>query len=191
MLTPVRLNSGKRHPYGFGWFVDSVAGSVVYQHGGSWQGFRTQFYRYHAADLTIAVLTNSGSANPQVIATDIAAAIDSTLAMPELPTLPLRDADPAITAQVRAILEKTARGELALTDFAFVRQTTFPRMKAFLARTLTGTATPNQLELYQRRAIGDDVQYVYRAQYAAKTFRVTVSFGPDGGLTGLMVRPEE
>jgi CubicO group peptidase (beta-lactamase class C family)/Tol biopolymer transport system component len=191
MLTPVRLNSGKQHPYGLGWFIDSVAGGVVYQHGGSWQGFRTQFYRYDAADLTIAVLTNLGSANPQVIATDIAAAIDSTLAVPELPTLPLRDADPAITAKVRGILEKTARGDLALADFAFVRQTTFPRMKAFLARALAGTTTPNQLELYQRRAVGDDIQYVYRAQYAAKTFRVTVSFGPDGGLTGLMVRPEE
>ena len=80
MLTPVRLRSGKPHPYGFGWFIDSQRGHVVYQHGGSWQGFRTQIYRYDDTDLTVAVLTNSGTANPAIIATDIATMLDSSLA---------------------------------------------------------------------------------------------------------------
>ena len=80
MLTPVRLRSGKPHPYGFGWFIDSQRGHVVYQHGGSWQGFRTQIYPYDDTDLTVAVLTNSGTANPAITATDIATVLDSSLA---------------------------------------------------------------------------------------------------------------
>src|SRR5438093_12331265 len=42
VFQPVRLNSGKTFPYGFGWGIDEVAGQPLIQHGGSWQGFRTQ-----------------------------------------------------------------------------------------------------------------------------------------------------
>ncbi len=190
MLSPVVLNSGKPYPYGFGWFIDSLAGAPVYQHGGSWQGFRTQLYRYEQSDLTISVLTNLGTANPQIIATDIAAAIDARLVMPDLPGVPLPDADPAVTERVRALLARVARGELVQSEFAFVRQSVFPRMKVFLERALKDAGVLNRLELYRRTVAGDDTVYIYRAYSGARTFRVTVSYGPSAGLTGLMVRPE-
>ena len=190
ILTPVTLRSGKPHPYGFGWFIDSLRGHVVYQHGGSWQGFRTQIYRYESADLTVAVLTNSGAANPAIIATDVATAIDSSLAPATLPTVPLRDADAAVTVKVREVLVRAAQNKLTTADFSFFRQTTFPRMQAFMARTLQGTTAPDRLELYLRRPVGDDTEYVYLARYGTRTFRVVVSLAPDGGLTGLIARPE-
>lgn len=189
MLTPVTLNSGRRHPYGFGWFIDSVGGHQVFEHGGSWQGFRTQIYRYEHEDLTVAVLTNSGAANPLVIATDIATTIDSTLVPRRLPKVPIAD-NPVVTARVRALLAKSARGDLALSDFAFFRVTVFPRLKALLARTLQGV-TFDRVELYQKRVIGDDTEYVYLARSGARTFRVTLSVDGDAGLTGFVVRPEE
>ena len=47
-----RLNSGRRHPYGFGWDVDRLAGQQVTRHGGAWQGFKTYIARYLGDDLT-------------------------------------------------------------------------------------------------------------------------------------------
>ena len=189
MLSPVTLSSGKQHPYGFGWFIDSVAGHQVFEHGGSWQGFRTQIYRYEHEDLTIGVLTNSGAANPLVIATDIATVINPMLTPRRLPKAPIPD-DPAVTRRVRALVEKSARGELALSDFSFLRVTLFPRLKALLARTLQGVPPFDRLELYQERVIGDDTEYVYIARSRARLFRVTMSVDAAGGLTGFVVRPE-
>ena len=190
ILSPVRLRSGQTYPYGFGWFVDSLRGHVVYQHGGSWQGFRTQIYRYDTADLTVAVLTNSGAANPGVIATDIASAIDASLAPLPPPTVPLRDADPKVTARLQSLLERAVREELVQSEFPHLRQTLFPRLKAGMARALQGTSTPDRLELVARTRIGDDTEHVYLAHYGARTFRVTMTIAPDGGLAWLVARPE-
>src|SRR5437867_91588 len=46
ILTPVRLNSGKTYPYGMGWSLDERGGKPLQQHGGSWQGFKTQLSRF-------------------------------------------------------------------------------------------------------------------------------------------------
>jgi CubicO group peptidase (beta-lactamase class C family)/Tol biopolymer transport system component len=190
MLTPVTLTSGRQHPYGFGWFIDTVAGHQVFEHGGSWQGFRTQIYRYENEDLTIGVLTNSGAANPLVIATDIATTIDPALAPRRLPKAPITD-DPAVTARVRVLLAKSAHGELMLSDFAFLRVTLFPRLKALLERTLKDVPAFDRLELYQKRMIGDDMEHVYLAWSGSRVFRVTMSVDAAAGLTGFVVRPEQ
>jgi CubicO group peptidase (beta-lactamase class C family)/Tol biopolymer transport system component len=190
ILAPVTLRSGTPYPYGFGWFVDSLRGRVVYQHGGSWQGFRTQIYRYEAADLTIAVLTNSGAANPGVIATDIATVMDSTLAPIPAPREPLRDTDPQVTARLRTVLERSARQEVQPSDFPYLRQTLFPRLKAANARTLQGLTSPDRLVLVSRRLLGDDTEFIYLAGYGARVFRVTMTLAPDGGIAWLIVRPE-
>ncbi len=190
MLTPVSLRSGKLYPYGFGWFVDSLRGRVVYQHGGSWQGFRTQIYRYEQADLTIGVLTNSGAANPAVIATDIAAALDSSLGPVPAPTVPLTDADARVTARLRALLERSARQAVQPGDFPYLRQTLFPRLKAGNARTLQGLESPDRLDMVSRRVMGDDTEFIYLARYGTRVFRVTMTVAPDGGLAWLVVRPE-
>jgi N-acyl-D-amino-acid deacylase len=70
---PVRLNSGRRHPYGFGWDVDRLAGHQVTRHGGAWQGFKTYIARYLGDDITIVVLANLEQAQPERIVDEIAA----------------------------------------------------------------------------------------------------------------------
>ena len=73
VFTPVRLNAGRRYPYGFGWAVDRLAGQEVHRHGGSWQGFKTHLARYEGDDLTVVVLANLAQARPERIANRIAA----------------------------------------------------------------------------------------------------------------------
>ncbi len=73
MWTPVRLNSGATHPYGFGWELAPRGNHKHVGHGGSLPGFRSYFSRFVDDKLSIIVLTNSGNANPQTIVNGIAA----------------------------------------------------------------------------------------------------------------------
>jgi hypothetical protein len=187
LLSPTRLNSGRTYPYGHGWFVEQLNGQKVVQHGGSWQGFRTQFSRFEGSDLTVIVLANSNTTNPTAIANRIAAAVDPALKQPELPNRPITDSDPAITAYVKKMLEKTARGELVVGDFEFVRQTTLPRMSTAYARLLGQLGTLKSLELLAHGEEGDDRTFVYRVTFESGVVRASVKIGPGGRLTGLQL----
>jgi len=80
MLTPILLNSGEPYPYGFGWGVTELGGHPVHEHGGGWQGFRTQYTRIVDDDIAIVVLTNASHAEPGEIAEAIAGVLDPTYA---------------------------------------------------------------------------------------------------------------
>lgn len=71
--SPVKLNSGATHPYGFGWELSSVAGHKLVHHGGSLPGFRAQISRFVDDKLSVVVLTNGDSADPNLLALQIAA----------------------------------------------------------------------------------------------------------------------
>jgi len=189
MLQPITLNSGRTHPYGLGWFLDSLAGQSVVQHGGSWQGFRTQFTRYDGSDLTIAVMANLNAADPMAIANAIAAAIDPALAPPAPPSMAIADTAPAFTARVRAMLDKTARGELAVADFEFIRGTTLPRMRSAYGGLLSPLGPLTHLELVSEGMVADDRTRLYRATYGDTRVSVSVRIGPGGGFTGWQLAP--
>ena len=72
MWTPVTLNSGKTHPYGFGWTLGQAHGHRIIEHGGSWQGFKSQISRYVDDKLTVVVFANQSRANPAKIAHAVA-----------------------------------------------------------------------------------------------------------------------
>lgn len=82
MWTPIRLNDGTTHPYGFGWSLGTVNGRRIIEHGGAWQGFKTYIARYVGDGLTVIVLMNQGHANPAVFAHGIAGIIDPALKPP-------------------------------------------------------------------------------------------------------------
>lgn len=190
MQSPMTLTSGRPYPYGFGWRIGEAGGQVVHEHGGSWQGFMTQLTRYTGDDLAVIVLANSSSARPGEIATGIAALMNPAFAPPPPPSEPIEDPDPAATAYVREMLAKISRGELALSDFAFIRQTSFPGLRRALTRTLEGLGEPGRLEFLARTNIGDDRELQYFAWYGERRFRVVATLGPNGGLTGLRVTEE-
>jgi N-acyl-D-aspartate/D-glutamate deacylase/CubicO group peptidase (beta-lactamase class C family) len=87
IVEPVRLNSGRRHPYGFGWDVDRIAGQPVMSHGGAWQGFKTYIVRYLGDDLTIIALANLAQAQPERVVKAIAAHYLPALRQPTTWTL--------------------------------------------------------------------------------------------------------
>lgn len=80
MWTPVKLNNGQTHPYGFGWFLGNTRGHRFVQHGGAWQGFKAQIIRYVDDKLTIVVFANQTRANQMKLAQGVAAIINPELA---------------------------------------------------------------------------------------------------------------
>jgi len=73
MWTPVKLNNGKTYPYGFGWGLGEIRGHKIIEHGGSWQGFKSQISRYPDDRLTVIVFANQARTNQAKIAHGVAA----------------------------------------------------------------------------------------------------------------------
>jgi D-alanyl-D-alanine carboxypeptidase len=69
MWTPVRLNDGKTHDYGFGWFLGVLQGHMNIGHSGSTSGFSASIQRFPKEGLAVIVLTNS---NEDGVATKVA-----------------------------------------------------------------------------------------------------------------------
>lgn len=190
ILAPMTLNSGRPYPYGFGWFVSEAGGAPLHEHGGTWQGFVTQFSRYTGDDLGVVVLSNARTPAPATLATEVATLINPRLAPVPPPTTPITDREPAATEALRALLARIAGGSLELGDFEAIRQTTFPRLRTILTGTLRDKGTPTRLDLLARRELGDDVERQYFAWFGSQRYRVVVSTGPSGKPTGLRVSPE-
>jgi D-alanyl-D-alanine carboxypeptidase len=73
MWTPVRLNDGTSHPYGFGWHVDSGKSGKRIWHGGGLPGFVSHYVRFLDHGLSVVVLTNADDVDLPSIANGIAA----------------------------------------------------------------------------------------------------------------------
>jgi CubicO group peptidase (beta-lactamase class C family) len=187
VYTPVRLNSGRTYPYGFGWDVGETAGQQVHRHGGSWQGFKSEIARFLGSDLTIVVLANLADADPARFTDGIAALLDPSLAKPEL--APIADREPQVTTRLRGILAAAAKGDLAPGDFAYVRAGFFPYAASRLQKALGSLGAPTTLSLLERVERGDDRVYTYDADYPPKAFRVVLALAPDDRIAGLSVRP--
>lgn len=187
VYAPVRLNSGKSYPYGFGWEIDEIAGEKLHRHSGSWQGFEADFARYLGSDLTIAVLANLADAEPRRFSEAIAGLLEPKLARAELS--PIADGEPFVTARVRELLAAAAAGRLKPEDFAYVRAGLFPDGARRLETTLGGLGSPTTISLLERVERGDDRVYSYDAAYASGVMRVVIGLAPDGRIARFSVRP--
>lgn len=70
--TPPALPGGHASEYGFGWFIDVYRGAKRWRHTGETSGFRNAILRFPDRRLTIIILTNRSSGEPQSIAERIA-----------------------------------------------------------------------------------------------------------------------
>lgn len=74
--TPFTLTNHKKTTYGFGWGLDSLAGSPTRQHGGSIDGFSSFQIYLPAEDVYVVVLSNGANKNtmvPALLAASLAA----------------------------------------------------------------------------------------------------------------------
>jgi CubicO group peptidase (beta-lactamase class C family) len=176
VYSPVRLNSGKTYPYGFGWSLAPINGHKVRRHAGSWQGFKTDILRYPEDGLTVIALCNLGDANPEKFTDGIVGVIAPELARPKPGPIP--DREPAVAEQVKRLLEAAARGALVRGQFAFLGEGFFTGALPRYQAALKDAGSPQQVTLFRREDLGDDRMYEYEVAYAARTFRVVLGLAP-------------
>ncbi|SDG19854.1 CubicO group peptidase, beta-lactamase class C family [Sinosporangium album] len=72
LLVRGRLNDGTELGYAYGLMLDERGGRRTVHHGGSWGGFRSQFLRFPDDRLTVIVLANCPSTDPNAVAHGVA-----------------------------------------------------------------------------------------------------------------------
>ena len=188
ILEPVKLTSGKPYPYGFGWFIDERGGQPLQQHGGSWQGFKTQYSRFVAEDLSVIVLANAAQADPGRIADGIAAIVNPALAIP-IPS-PIADNEPAVRGKLLAVIEALREGKLTPADFAYVRAGFFPGAAESYRQTLARIGKPSGAVLIERRDLGDDRIYAYEVTFGERVMLARIGLAPDDKVSQFTLRPK-
>ena len=185
---PVRLTSGNRYPYGFGWFVDSIGGQTRIQHNGAWQGFKADISRFLGDDMTIIVLANAAQGNPTLITNRIAASINPAISTPAPKAM--ADTEPAQTAKLRGVLDAVARGELKPADFAYVRAGFFPGAANHYTGLLKDAGALQRVVVLSRRTLGDDRISSYEAHFEKGVYLASLGVAPDGKISTFSLRPK-
>lgn len=72
MWTPFKFNNGTNSVYGLGWLTDEVKGRKRVHHGGTLNGFKSEFARFVDDKITVVVLANLNEANPAEITIGVA-----------------------------------------------------------------------------------------------------------------------
>lgn len=188
IFTPVRLNSGRPYPYGFGWGLHDGRGLPRYQHSGAWQGFKTAYLHLVDADLSVIVLSNLAEADPARIADRVARTYVPALAPAARQVQP--DPEPGLAARVRALVEATASGQLQAADFEYLRPGFFPAGPMAYRQLLQGLGPVASVELLERFTLGDDTQVHYRVRVGDKPFSVQLSVTPSGRFSSYALQPE-
>jgi D-alanyl-D-alanine carboxypeptidase len=184
--TPVRLNDGSTHPYGFGWAVESENGHRRIEHGGGIPGFTTDMARYPDDGLTVVVLTNSDANNPGQLLKEIAQSY-----VPGLAPKMIADKEPEVTKLVRDMLEQTAAGTLKQDRFTpEMAAQIFPDRIKGGARLLSSQGALEKVSLVDRKEEADMRRYEYLAKYRALTLRVKMTLTKEGKIAGLLLGPE-
>jgi len=187
--TPGILPSGRKTPYGFGWFVRTTNGHLYISHGGNTGGFGSSIFRVPEKDLTIIAMTNLASVSGDALAQQIAEAYDHTLAPKPLVESP--DPNPEFSKVLKKALiglanrnttqdifdvemkERlaTGRGQMALDYFA-----TFKAIEGFW---------------YCRSEASDpDTNLLYRVKSNGRTYIVTFVVTKEKKLFQAGTRPD-
>ena len=185
MWTPIKLNDGKTHPYGFGWAVRSVNGKRVIEHGGAWQGFKSHIARFPDNKVTVIVFANLAQTNQGKIANGVAGIID-----PELKPKPISDPDPAFTAKTRELFQSVLDGKANLTRFTPEVQKAITDQQDRLAAFVKTLGEIQSFSLIERIEDSNGVRYRYQVEYTGMNVFLAMIVNKDGKIGGFALQPE-
>ena len=185
MWTPVNLNGGKTHPYGFGWALRNVNGHRVIEHGGAWQGFKAHIARFPESNLTVIVFANLIQANQSRLANGVAAILD-----PELKPRPITDLDPAFTAKTKELLEAVLNAKADLTRFTPEVQKAITDSNDRVIAFVKTMGPLQKFSLMERSENGEGIRYRYQLEYTGMTLYLAMAVNKDGKISGFALQPE-
>ena len=172
MRTPGVLPTGRKTPYGFGWFVRTTNGHQFISHGGNTGGYGCSISRVVDKNLTVVVMTNLASVGGDGLAQQIAEAFDHDLAPKPLVESP--DPSPAFSKLLKDALIGLANRNITQDIFD-------PAMKDRLATGRGQMAldffaplkTIDSFAFCQSEPADPDTNLIYRVKSNGKTYIAT------------------
>ena len=187
--TPVTLNDGTTASYGYGWQLEPVNGHRTISHSGSWQGFKSMISRFVDDKLTVIVLANSAAARPGKLVNLVASVYVPSLETPVAKAIP--DSEPEVTALMRDVVGRIAKGSLAEGRFNPKAAAMFPPSWLKSLSEQMGEFGPvRSVELLERKPDGEMRNYRYRFIYVDAQLLVSVQFDKANKIDQLLLRPE-
>ena len=185
MWSPVKLNSGLTHPYGFGWAVRSVNGHRRVEHGGAWQGFKAHIARYLDDNLTVIVFANLSQANQERLANGVAQII-----VPDLKPKPIADPDPSLTAQTKELLMAVLDNKADMNRFTPEVRKAMEQSHDRVAAFVKSQGAIQNFTLMERSETPDGVRYRYRVEFTGMSLFLAMAVNKEGKIAGFALQPE-
>lgn len=177
--------AGEPVNYGYGWFSGSYRGLERKDHSGQTNGFTCYYFRFPAQRTMIMVHTNTYGGDVDGIANTLSAHFvpGASYLMMKVPA----DPQPATTAEHLAMLKTSILGDSDMENFSpgikdFATKDNFKSLRDELKPAIA-TLKSFRLLVHRSPRAGSEV-YIYRHEYEAKTFFLTMRF-QDGKLSGL------
>lgn len=187
MWSPVKLTNGTTRPYGFGWSLAPYNGRKLISHNGAWQGFRTSIMRFVDDKLTVIVLANSASANPDKIARMAAGHFVPTLKPVE--AKPVAEKDPMVRELLLRLLDGTAADAHKLLSPEMKERVTVSRLESVLSdlRAAGKRSAPVLIAATEENGVRS---YQYRVSFGTETVVIQLSLNSKNEIAGLMLSEE-
>lgn len=187
MWSPVKLNDGSASRYGYGWFVDTTPGHRRVYHDGGLPGFRATLVRCIDDKLTVIMLSNLDSAEIPKMARFVAG-----FYLPDLAPVPEKavpDAEPAITAKVKGLIEGFVKRAPDLSLLApDIASEINDRMTKNLSEELASSGKIESITLVEKTVKDEKNTYRYRLDYKNDSFFFVVTFDKNGKIIGFGTR---
>ncbi len=182
MWTAMKLNNGDATHYGFGWFIDSINNHLRIHHDGGVPGFRSDFERYMNDGLSVIVLTNSGGANAERMAQNVAGFFMPAL-MPQ-PAKAISDTEPTMTARVKSFIGRLQQH--ANIDSSTLSPELAKNYNIDGARRMADAISGKifSVILISRREKNDRRTYRYRLDYGYDYVVLVIQFNSQNKITG-------
>jgi CubicO group peptidase (beta-lactamase class C family) len=185
ITTPLTLNGGAKHPYGFGWAIANRNGRRLFEHGGAWQGFVAHISRYVDDKLTVIVFVNRSGVQAGSLANGVAAIVN-----PDLTVKPLEDTEPAITASHKKLLQDLIDGNVDKSLFTpEAAEKIVPAVERTRAE-IKALGPIDGFEAIERAVKEGNRLHRYRVRFKNANALMTVVLNADGKITSLNLRPE-
>jgi CubicO group peptidase (beta-lactamase class C family) len=185
------LNDGKPNPekYGFAWRIADVNGHKLIEHGGAWQGFRSQISRYVDDGITVVVLSNLGPSQPSQFASVVAGLVNPALAPPKL--LAIEDKQPELARRLAALFDQIVAGKDVGDQLSpELAKLLRPRVTSSLAERLK-LIWPCEKQYLVARTEKDGLTVsTYRIVKKDQSRVVNFALRPDGKISDLGIRPD-
>jgi len=185
MWSPIKLNDGTTHPYGFGWGIRSVNGHRVIEHGGAWQGFKAHIARFPDNKLTVIVFANLAQTNQGKLANGVAGIIDS-----ELKRKPIPDPEPEFTAKTRELLLAVLDAKADVTRFTPEVQKVITDQKDRLAAFVKTLGDIKSFELIAQSVAAGEINYRYQIEYSGMSLFLEMTVNKGGKISRFALQPE-